>query len=137
MDPNFPLAQTLLGLAYVQQSRFKEAIALGEKQSTFAGGTADAAACVGYAYARSGNTPGARKVLEHLADQSQLRYVSPLSSAIVYLGLGDTDHAFDWLEKAYAVHSPDITTLKVDPIFKSVRSDPRFTDLLHRIGLGD
>jgi TolB-like protein/Tfp pilus assembly protein PilF len=137
MDPNFPLAQTLLGLAYVQQSRFKEAIDLGEKQSTFAGGTADGAACVGYAYARSGNTLGARKVLEHLADQSQLRYVSPLSSAIVYLGLGDKDHAFDWLEKAYAMHNPDITTLKVDPIFKSVRSDPRFSDLLRRIGLGD
>jgi TolB-like protein/DNA-binding winged helix-turn-helix (wHTH) protein/Tfp pilus assembly protein PilF len=137
MDPTFPLAQTLLGLAYVQQSRFKEAIALSEKTSTFPGGSPDAVACLGYAYAMSGNRPGATKILKHLAEQSKLRHVSPLSSAIVYLGLGDKDNAFDWLEKAYALRSPDITTLKVDPIFKSVRSDPRFTDLLRRIGLGD
>jgi len=134
MDSTFALAQTLMGLAYLQQSRFKEAIALVEKTSTFP--SPNAAACLGYAYAMSGNRLGATKILEHLAKQSQLRYVSPLSSAIVYLGLGDKDNAFDWLEKAYAVRSPDITTLKVDPIFKSVRSDPRFTDLLGRIGLG-
>jgi len=135
MDSTFALAQTLLGFAYLQQSRFKEAIALVEKESTFPSPDA-AAACLGYAYAMSGNRLGATRILEYLAEQSQLRHASPLSSAIVYLGLGDKENAFDWLEKAYAVHSPEITTLKVDPIFKSVRSDPRCTDLLRRIGLG-
>ena len=134
MDSTFALAQTLMGFAYLQQFRFKEAIALFEKKSPFP--SSDAAACLGYAYAMSGNRRGATKILEYLAEQSQRRYVSPLNAAIVYLGLGDKDNAFDWLEKAYAVHSPEITTLKVDPIFKSVRSDPRFTDLLRRIGLG-
>ena len=136
MDSTFALAQTLLGFAYLQQSRFKEAIALGEKTSTFRGGSPDAVACLGYAYAMSGNRRGATKILEYLAEQSQLRYVSPLNAAIVYVGLGDKDSAFKWLEKAYAERTPDMTTLKVDPIFKSVRSDPRFTDLLRRIGLG-
>jgi DNA-binding winged helix-turn-helix (wHTH) protein/TolB-like protein/Tfp pilus assembly protein PilF len=137
MDPTFALAQNLLGLAYVQQSRFKEAIALGEKTSTFAAASPDTLAYLGYAYAMSNDRPGAKKILERLAEQSQLRYVSPLNTAIVYLGLGDKDNAFDWLEKACAVRSPDMTTLKVDPIFKSIRSDERFTDLLHRVGLGD
>ena len=136
MDSTFALAQTLLGLAYLQQSRFKEAIALGKQTSAFRGGSPDAVACLGYAYAMSGNRLGATKILEHLAEQSQLRYVSPLNAAIVYLGLGDKDNAFKWLEKAYAERSPDLTTLEVDPIFKSLRSDPRFIDLLRRIGLG-
>ena len=134
LDSTFALAQTLLGFAYLQQSRYKEAIALGEKTS--ANPSPDALACLGYAYAMSGNRLGATKILDHLAEQSQLRYVSPLSSAIVYLGLGDKDKALHWLEKAYAERSSDITTINVDPIYKSVRSDPRFTDLLCRIGLG-
>jgi DNA-binding winged helix-turn-helix (wHTH) protein/TolB-like protein/Flp pilus assembly protein TadD len=137
MDSTFALAQTLLGLAYLQQSRFKEAIALGENTSTFSGGSPDAVAWLGYAYAMSGNRLCATKILDQLAKRSQLRYVSPLNAAIVYLGLGDKDKAFDCLEKAYTVRSRDLTTLKVDPIFKSVRSDPRFADLLRRIGLGD
>jgi len=136
MDSTFALAQTLMGLAYLQQSRFEEAIALGEKTSTFRGGSPDAVACLGYAYAMSGNRLGATKILEYLAEQSQLRYVSPLNAAIVYVGLGDKDNVFKWLEKAYAERTPDITAVKVDPIYNSVRSDPRFTHLLRRIGLG-
>ena len=60
----------------------------------------------------SGNRLGATKILEYLAEQSQLRYVSPLNAAIVYVGLGDKDNAFKWLEKAYAEHVPEITALK-------------------------
>jgi hypothetical protein len=54
-----------------------------------------------------------------------------------YLGLGDKDAAFVWLEKAYAQHSNSITTLKVDPIYDPLRGDPRLQDLLRRVGLAE
>ena len=61
--------------------------------------------------------------------------MTPAAVAHVYIGLGDKDQAFAWLEKAYADHSWYMASLKVDPELGALRSDPRFTDLVRRIGL--
>jgi hypothetical protein len=66
---------------------------------------------------------------------SNRRYVSPYSIALIYTGLGEKEQAFAWLEKAYEDRSSLMIYLKVEPMLDSLRSDPRFTDLLHRIGL--
>ena len=55
--------------------------------------------------------------------------------AVVYLGLGDKDETFAWMEKEYAEHSVGLTSLKVNPVYDSLRSDPRFQDLVRRVGL--
>jgi hypothetical protein len=77
----------------------------------------------------------ALRVLGQLEELSQRRYVSPVSFALVYMGLSEKDQAFAWLEKAYEEHSDSLVGLKRLPEYDSLRSDPRFQDLLRRMGL--
>ena len=65
---------------------------------------------------------------------TQFFNVPPLSIAVIYVGLGDKDHAFDWLDKAYAERSSWMSWLKVDPRLDSLRSDPRFDALVRKVG---
>jgi len=92
-------------------------------------------AAVGYAQAISGQGSEARKTLEALMARSRDTYVQPVWIAVIELGLGDKNQAFDWLEKAYSDRSAWLVNLKVDPFFDSVKTDPRYGDLLRRVGL--
>ena len=74
-------------------------------------------------------------MLNELLELQRRRYVSPPALANVYIGLGDKDQAFFWLEKAYLDRSNYMVWLKVFPLLDPLRSDPRFDDLLRRIGL--
>jgi hypothetical protein len=72
--------------------------------------------------------------------KTAIKYYRPQKSdpavlALAYLGLDSKDQAFAWLEKAYTQHSNAMTGLKVDPVYGPLRSDPRFQELLHRVGL--
>ena len=71
--------------------------------------------------------------LRYFQKKSRTRYVAPLFIAGAYLDLGDKDHAFEWLDKAYQEHSAVLFTIKIDPSWDSLRSDPRFQDLLGRM----
>ena len=73
-------------------------------------------------------------MLEELGALSKQRYVSSYYFAVVYAGLGETDQAFAWLEKAYEERSGLLPHLKVNPVWDPLRSAPRFVDLLRRIG---
>jgi DNA-binding winged helix-turn-helix (wHTH) protein/TolB-like protein/Tfp pilus assembly protein PilF len=133
VDPSFFPALRYLGLAYEQKGMHKEAIA------EFAKGVKLSASplmisLLGHAYAVSGNKPEAQRILAELDKQKQ-RYVSPYTVATIYAGLGDKDQAFKWLEKAFEERDIWLMNLKVDPQFTPLRSDPRFSDLLTRIGL--
>jgi tetratricopeptide (TPR) repeat protein len=86
-------------------------------------------------YAASGKRGKALRILDELMALSQQKYVSPTNFAIVYIGLGEKDQAFAWLERAYEERSTFLTELKVEPMFDSLRSDPRFQDLLRRMNL--
>jgi hypothetical protein len=65
-----------------------------------------------------------------------VRYIAPLDIALVYLGLGDRAQALEWLDKAYEDHSNFLLWIRVDPQFDSLRGQPRFQELLRRMGLG-
>ncbi len=83
----------------------------------------------------AGKRAEARKVIDDLAELSKRKYVSPLFIAGIYAGLGERDQAFAWLEKAYQERPPSMTLIGVEPVFDSLRSDPRFVDLVRRVGL--
>jgi hypothetical protein len=83
----------------------------------------------------SGKRAEAQTNLNELQEISKQRYVSPAAIAMIYAALGDKDQAFAWLEKANKAHDALLARLKVDPRFDSLRSDPRFAELMRRVAL--
>jgi serine/threonine protein kinase/tetratricopeptide (TPR) repeat protein len=99
-------------------------------------GDTDPIAGLAHAYAEMGKRAEAQKILSDLLRQSKKNYVSPYMIATIYAALGDKETAFNFLEKAYKERSPDIPYfLKADLRLDPLRSDPRFQDLMHRVGL--
>jgi Tfp pilus assembly protein PilF len=90
---------------------------------------------LGYAYAASGQKQKAQEVLAGLRRRSGQGYASPFQIAAIYAGLGEKDLAFEWLEKAYAERTGWMVHIKWDPRLATLRSDPRFQDLVRRVGL--
>ncbi len=92
-------------------------------------------ALLGHAYAVSGKRDEALRTLDQLKEIAKQRYVGAYGFAIVHAGLGDKDQAFQWLERGYQDRALEMTRLKVDPFLDNLRSDPRFADLVRRVGL--
>jgi hypothetical protein len=92
-------------------------------------------ALYGHTLGLSGDAAGARKALADLQRLSQSRYVSSLYLAAIHMGLGEKSDALDELDRAYNEHNDYLAYLGVDPIADSLRSEPRFTQLLHKIGI--
>ena len=114
--------------------RFRQAIPELRKAYAIAP-TSYAAGTLGYAYATSGDRTEAMQVIEDLRRQSAHRFVSPLWPATIYLGLGDRQRSLDGLEKAYEAHDPWLMNLKMDRMYAPLRSDPRFIELLRKMGM--
>jgi serine/threonine protein kinase/Flp pilus assembly protein TadD len=137
LDANFPLVHAHLPAAYEQKGMYDQAIAGFQKGVALRGGTewSFSMSGLGHVYGVSGKKAEARAVLDELKQASRQEYVPADSIALVYAGLGEKDQAFTWLEKAYEEHAFKMAWLKVDPQWDSLRSDPRFADLLRRVGL--
>jgi tetratricopeptide (TPR) repeat protein len=135
MDPNFAAGHRTLGMAYEQKGMYSEAIAEFQKALDVSRGNPFALGALGHAYAVSGNREKARQVLSEVLELSKRRYVPPFSTAVIYTGLGDKARALEWLEKAFDDRSLEMIFLKVDPRFDRLRADPRFANLLRRMGL--
>jgi TolB-like protein/DNA-binding winged helix-turn-helix (wHTH) protein/Tfp pilus assembly protein PilF len=130
MDPNFALAHYELGQAFVQKHSYNEAIAEFQKAIELSGGSIPCTSNLAYAYAVSNKRNEAVKILNDLKTRST---TNASEIALMYVGLGDKDQAMKWLEKAYDEHfNPSILLRSA---FDPLRSDPRFQDLVHRIGL--
>ena len=114
---------------------YAEAISEFEQVLKLSGGRFLGTASLAHAYALAGKRSEAQKLLNELLQQSTQRYVSPASIAIVYVALDDKDQAFAWLEKGNEIRDMNVVRLKVDPRYESLRSDPRFNDLVKRMGL--
>jgi Flp pilus assembly protein TadD len=114
---------------------FREALSSIQKATALSPGNVISRAILGYVLANLGQRQEALQILEQLAASSQQRYTPAQAFAIVYTGLGDKDQAFAWLDKAYEERSNRLAYLKVEPTWDLIRSDPRFDELLRRIGL--
>jgi TolB-like protein/DNA-binding winged helix-turn-helix (wHTH) protein/Flp pilus assembly protein TadD len=135
MEPTFPRAGMVMH-AYLEKGLFAEAAAFTESQRRRIGDGPWNWAELAYVYGRSGQPVQARHALMQLQELNRHQPVDPSPFVWAYIGLGDKDQAFSWLEKAYSQHSNILTSLKVDPAYDRLRSDPRFQDLMRRVGLG-
>ena len=134
MDPSFVMAHNWLALAKIEKGMFAESI--GELERVRArDDTRYSTALLVYAYAVAGRRSEAERELERLKQDSKQRYMDPANFTMVYLGLGDKEQTFAWLEREYMEHSVGLTSLKVNPAYDPLRSDPRFADLMRRIAL--
>jgi eukaryotic-like serine/threonine-protein kinase len=131
LEPRFWPAHLYLGKTLAEQGQFQEAVEELKEAGDF---TAEPYATIGYVYGRMGRAGDARKVIADLRELSKKGYVAPTNFAKIYIGLGDKDQAFAWLEKGYQQRDFWLTFLKGEPTFDSLRSDPRFQDLVRRIG---
>jgi Flp pilus assembly protein TadD len=135
LDKSFVMARHYLGQAYERKGMYQEAIAELQKVRDLYGQSQIASGLLGHAYAVTGLRVEAQKIVGKLKEQSQREYVWPYNMAIIHVALGDKEQAFESLEKACEDGSEDLIYLNVDPTFDPLRSDPRFTALVRRIGL--
>ena len=135
MDPNFAVAHWHLGLAYEQKQILDAATEEFKKAISLSGGSPLMRAALGRAYAESQKKHEANEMLNELNELAKREYVSAYELATIYVALGNNEQAFQLLAKAYAEHSFHLVNLNVSSQFKPVRSDPRFQDLVQRLGL--
>ncbi len=129
LDPSFTLAQVYLARAYAAKGMHKEAVEVAERLARSDPEWSTRFVTLAQAYAGAGRREDALRILEE--DGSA---INPLYVAYVYAALGDADATFEWLEKAYERRSLELRQIHVDSGFDPIRSDPRFQDLLRRIG---
>lgn len=134
MDSNFSMAHAWLGMAYSQKGRHGDAINEFHKIKDLENNP-QLLSWLGYVYGVAGKTDEARQVLDRLKKLSRKNYVTPMGMTLVYTGLGENDQAFKWFEKVFEEHATGPIALKVHPCFDSLRSDPRFANLLRRTRL--
>jgi len=135
MDPHFAISYQVLGEAYLSKEMYREGLLALEQFSALSRSSATSRALLGYAHARLGDHSAALRLIEELDAASQHGFVPALLFALVYAGLDNQDQAFSWLEKAYEERFYRLAYLKVEPLWEPLRSDPRFADLIRRVGI--
>jgi TolB-like protein/Flp pilus assembly protein TadD len=133
MDPNFGLAHNHLAQAYLKKQMNDEAVAELKKAVQLSGGSPTCIANLARAYVASGKRSEAEKLLSDLKKRSNPSHSLASEIAVIYVALGDTNQAITWLEKGYQERFNPGVLLR--PGFDPLRSDPRFEDLMSRIGL--
>ena len=139
LDPNFPLAHRVLGAVYLRRRQYNDAIAEFKKAVELSGRAGWYLAGLGECYAIAGDSAGARAILKELEEKYDRREAAGQSMAVVYAALGDKERAFAWLEKDYQARSSLLATIAYafwgDKLRDRLSSDPRWNDLLRRMGL--
>jgi tetratricopeptide (TPR) repeat protein len=133
LNQDDPDAHMQVGLLYARLGRNTEAIASFLEAVRLGDDSGDAQLQLGWAYAKAGQRDKAQEILRQF--ESGKRYMSPFGLAILHLGLGDIERTFAELENAYAMHDQQLIYLRGEWTFDSIRSDPRFEDLVRRVGL--
>jgi adenylate cyclase len=135
MDRGYGLARWFLGQAYGSKAMYREALAELNKAADLLKSSVGVTAPIGYIEAISGKRAAAQKVIKELNQLSGRKYVAPYHLALLHAGLGEKDQAFEYLENARKERSDSLVYLKIDPRLDDLRADPRFLDLLQKIGL--
>ena len=136
MDPNFPVTQWYLGLAYEKTGDLQAAIAQFESCVKITGGRPAMLALLGHAYAAANRTAEARAILDRLNTESKKRYVPSYPTAAIYAALDEKPEALKYLERAHEERDSWMPYIALDPRLDNLRSEPRFHDLLGRMRLG-
>jgi serine/threonine-protein kinase len=130
LEKGFPSALQMLLVSYAQKGQFDLAIAkIQEIQESNITSTA------GQVYAISGRRDDAIRIIEELERRGRQGYISATTFAFIYTALGDKEKAIAYLEKGYEERAFQMQFLKVDPRWDKLRDDPRFADLMRRVGL--
>ncbi|HEX4074833.1 MAG TPA: winged helix-turn-helix domain-containing protein [Candidatus Acidoferrales bacterium] len=134
MDPNFPRANFVV-YPYVKSGMYAEALSDIEAQRRAIGDSDWILSMLAYADANAGRSVEARQTLDQLEQLRRRVPMDPQLMVFPYIGVGDNRKALDALQRAYTAHSNLMTSLKVDPVFDPLRNEPRFQELLRRVGL--
>jgi TolB-like protein/DNA-binding winged helix-turn-helix (wHTH) protein len=135
LEPDSPGLYRQLGDIYLRMGRYPEAEAQFQKGLEFSQGSPEYLGRIGYTYGLQGRRADAMSIIDKLALLSKRRYVSPYHVALVYVGIGDKDAAFEWLRKALDERARDLVFLNWDDKMTSLRSDSRYAELTRRVGL--
>jgi pentatricopeptide repeat protein len=135
VHPDYALAHWFLGFALIANGQADEAIPALEKALALSNRSPAVFGVLIRAYAHAGRRAEALRLLDELKHRQRDGYVPAAAFVNAYLGLGDNEEAFVWLERAYKEQSNILQWIKVHPFFDPLRGDPRFADLLHRVGL--
>lgn len=136
LDPSFPTAHHYLGFAYLRQGRHDEAIIEFQTAVDLSHGLSRLVGGLGYGYAVTGRRDEAIQILKDLEEKYKKRQSTAVPLAVVSAGLGDKDQAFAWLETAVEQRTGDVYDSTWFPAFDGLRDDPRYVELLRRMGLG-
>jgi tetratricopeptide (TPR) repeat protein len=136
MDPGNFLGQLFLASVYAKKGMYGEAISQADKIVSLWPTLEDGLifSFLGWVNAVSGRQEKARTFLSRMLDLRARRYVDAYLIAAIYAGLGEQDKAFEWLTRAYEEHSGQLVCIKIEPWFENLRSDPRFKELLKKVG---
>ena len=129
------MSYEVMAASYGGKEMYREALPLIERASRLNPSNAMSLALLGYVRANLNQDRDARQVLGQLAALARQRYIPALAFAVVHVGLDEKDQAFAWLDKAYDERANRLAYLAFEPTLARLRSDPRFDDLLRRIGL--
>jgi serine/threonine protein kinase/tetratricopeptide (TPR) repeat protein len=135
LDPANPRVYYYLGRSYIGKAMLEDASAALQRGSQSSGGDLRLLGVLGHCYALMRRRREAEKLLDELKSRQEPSNLAPFSLALIYVGFGDTGEAFLWLEKALEERSGGLRYLKVDPLLDSLRPNPRFNNLVERMGL--
>ena len=135
LDPHYPVTYWILCLLLRITGRHEMSIAEGEKAVKLSSGSPLMCAALAQTFGAAGRKEEALSLLEELKRRAEQKYVAPYFFAGIHIGLGENDLALEYLEKSYQEHSHWLIYLHIDPSMDSLRGDPRFQDLVQRVGL--
>ena len=134
LEPNYWVSLVLLGRCYEQTGKPKEAVAAFEKARQVENSIPEVIAALGHGYAVAGRRAEALKTIRELQERSKKEFVPSYTIATIYTGLGMREQAIQYLIKSFDEGSYYMIHLKVEPILDPLRTDPRFTDVMRRVG---
>ncbi|MBV9242606.1 MAG: tetratricopeptide repeat protein [Acidobacteria bacterium] len=135
LDPNFGNAYAILAISYAKTGRLAEAVAAAEKAAQLQKRNGESLGNLGYVYALAGRKADSLAIIKELEERYARNQAIGQNIADVYAGLGDKDKAFEWLDKDFQKRDGNLPDFRPDLEFESLRQDPRYKDLLRRIGL--
>lgn len=135
LDPSYAIALINLGRAFEQKKMYPEALQAFQRILAFVPDDPVLLALIAHDYAVSGRKTEARAIIARLQQMSATRYVPSLYIALIYTGLNEKNEAFRWLNKAFDEHCEYLVYLPTEPLADPLRNDPRFAQLLRRLGL--